>query len=156
MQTALNTTTEDAFAPPIDTNLRWSGANNTNHFFTLGDFFDTSKASPGFTNRLQNAGTTVDTYDRYTFYRMLDELGTDSSPDEGKLNLNYANAVVQYNFSGMVTNIKIIHRSRDESGAVAAAEFFTPPPTSCCALIPPTGMMPTRRQTTPSSPTPMV
>ncbi len=34
---------------------------------------------------------TVPTYDRYTFYRMLDQLGTDSSADDGKMNLNYDN-----------------------------------------------------------------
>ena len=38
----------------------------------------------------------MDTYDRYTYYRMLDQLGSDSAPDEGKVNLNYSNAVVTY------------------------------------------------------------
>jgi hypothetical protein len=39
---------------------------------------------------------------------MLDELGTDSAPDEGKLNLNYANAVVTYtNLNGVQVPINI-------------------------------------------------
>jgi hypothetical protein len=38
-----------------------------------------------------NAGAQTDTYDRYTFYRLLDQLGTDSSPETGKMNLNYDN-----------------------------------------------------------------
>jgi hypothetical protein len=77
----------------------WSGADNTNHLFTLSDFLDGSKSGTGpntFTNRLRSAGTAADTYDRYTFYRMLDQLGSDSSPDDGRLNLNYSNAVVNY------------------------------------------------------------
>ena len=37
------------------------------------------------------AGATNSTYDRYTFYRLLSQLGTDSSPDAGKMNLNYDN-----------------------------------------------------------------
>jgi len=77
----------------------WSGANNTNHYFTPGDLLDGSKIGTGlnsFTNRLRAAGNGVSSYDRYTYYRMLSQLGSDSSPDDGKLNLNYANAVVNY------------------------------------------------------------
>jgi hypothetical protein len=94
-------TTLDTNAALFSDNLNspWSGASNTNHFFTLGDFFNPAIAGGGlgsFTNRLHNAGGSIDTYDRYTFYRMLAQLGTDSSPDEGKLNLNYSNALVSY------------------------------------------------------------
>src|SRR5208283_2309761 len=45
----------------------------------------------GFTNRLFQAGTNVSTYDRYTFYRLLAQLGTDTTPESGKMNLNYDN-----------------------------------------------------------------
>ena len=48
-------------------------------------------ALPGFTDRLLAAGQTNSTYDRYTFYRLLAQLGTDSTPDSGKMNLNYDN-----------------------------------------------------------------
>jgi flagellar basal body-associated protein FliL len=79
----------------------WAGADNTNHFFALpSELFDPTKSSGGltggFTNRLHDAGNGLSTYDRYTYYRMLAQLGTDSSPDDGKLNLNYSNAVVTY------------------------------------------------------------
>ncbi|MDR3457815.1 MAG: pilus assembly PilX N-terminal domain-containing protein [Verrucomicrobiae bacterium] len=96
-----------------DVTLPWAGADNANRFYTPSDFFDRSKTQfgvPGgvfgFTDRLNNAGTntynspqsTIPTYDRYTFYRMLDQLGTDSLPDSaGKLNLNWKNAIVTYN-----------------------------------------------------------
>ncbi|HEX3857151.1 MAG TPA: hypothetical protein VHY30_07645, partial [Verrucomicrobiae bacterium] len=87
----------------------WVGSDNTNHFFDLtADLFDASKTSFGvsagqvaagnyFTGRLLNVGTntfggsTVSTYDRYTFYRLLAQLGTDSTPESGKMNLNYDN-----------------------------------------------------------------
>ena len=38
------------------------------------------------------AGTNNDSYNRYTFYRLLSQLGTDSAPEPpGKMNLNYCN-----------------------------------------------------------------
>ncbi len=81
------------------------GAVNPNQFYTPSDFYDRTKTqvgytTPGFTDRLVNAGTNtfgnttnvVPTYDRYTFYRMMIQLGTDSSVDDsGKLDLNYDN-----------------------------------------------------------------
>ena len=80
----------------------WVGADNTNHFFSHQDLFNTSDTAMGvstaqmalnnyFTYRLQQAGTNVSTYDRYTFYRLLSQLGTDTAPDSGKMNLNYDN-----------------------------------------------------------------
>ena len=73
-------------------NEPWVGADNVNHFFSLpDDLFDTSKLPASFVNRLTSAGTNADTYSRYSFYRMLAQLGTDSSAESGKLNLNYMN-----------------------------------------------------------------
>jgi hypothetical protein len=73
-------------------NVPWAGADNTNHFFDLSaDLFDPAKSSPQFTNRLLSAGNGTSSYDRYTFYRLLDQLGTDSTPESGKMNLNYDN-----------------------------------------------------------------
>ncbi|MGA2786442.1 MAG: hypothetical protein ABSF60_02840 [Verrucomicrobiota bacterium] len=86
----------------------WAGADNTNHFFTHQELFNTSETAMGvpdaqmalnhyFTYRLLQAGTntfggsTIPTYDRYTFYRLLSQLGTDSTPESGKMNLNYDN-----------------------------------------------------------------
>jgi len=78
------------FAPGNTT--PWAGSDNTNHFFTIAsDLFDPTKSSSFFTNRLQQAGNGVSTYDRYTFYRLLAQLGTDSAPESGKLNVNYVN-----------------------------------------------------------------
>jgi hypothetical protein len=80
--------------------LPWVGADNTNHFFSHQDLFDPTKAEtgvtqppaqPSFIEHLQQAGTNVSTYDRYTFYRLLSQLGTDTAPDSGKMNLNYDN-----------------------------------------------------------------
>jgi hypothetical protein len=97
--------------PPVNTSLAWSGANNNNHFFSLGDLLDPTKILPNgpnsFIGRLTSAGNATDTYDRYTFYRMLAQLGTDSSPDDGKLNLNYSNAVVSYYPNGTVQSVGV-------------------------------------------------
>jgi hypothetical protein len=76
----------------------WVGADNTNRFFTPEELFDPTKTAVGvatgftnFTQRLQMAGGGTSTYDRYTFYRMLAQLGTDTTPESGKMNLNYDN-----------------------------------------------------------------
>ena len=90
-------------------NKMWSGADSTNHFFNLpSDLFDPNKTGLGvapvqignnnyFTGRLLDAGMndfggkTNSTFDRYTYYRLLSQLGTDSKPESGKMNLNYDN-----------------------------------------------------------------
>jgi hypothetical protein len=79
-------------------NNNWAGSDNTNRFFSLmSEILDPTKSSQNFVDRLASTGTntfggtTVPTYDRYTFYRMLDELGTDSGADDARMNLNYDN-----------------------------------------------------------------
>ncbi len=44
-----------------------------------------------FTNRLLSASNGVSAYDRGTLYRMLAQMGMDSAPESGKMNLNYDN-----------------------------------------------------------------
>ena len=45
-----------------------------------------------FRDRLLNASTNGNSYDRYTYYRMLAQMGTDSAAEEdGKVNINYIN-----------------------------------------------------------------
>jgi hypothetical protein len=101
-------------------NFSWAGADNTNHFFNEpDDLFDPTKSSPFFVDRLLDAGTntfpasggnTVATSDRYTFYRLLAQLGTDTSAESGKMNLNYdnldpgINGVLNVNGTTSVTN----------------------------------------------------
>lgn len=84
----------------------WAGADNTNHFFTTQDFFDPNKTSAGFYNRLAGEGFFPESYRRYTFYRMLAQLGTDSSPPaEDKININYRNVTNGVVTAGMETNL---------------------------------------------------
>ena len=80
--------------------LPWPGADNPNHFYTTQDLFDRSKfptaggGRPAYTfvDRLRMAGTNADSYNRYTFSRLLSQLGTDSAPEPSdKMNLNYCN-----------------------------------------------------------------
>ena len=82
-----------------DTGIGYPGADNPNHYFSAQDLFNTSKTAntppiPGadFSARLAVAGVRTNTYDQYTYYRLLSQLGTDSAPeDPDKLNLNYVN-----------------------------------------------------------------
>ena len=79
---------------PDPVNQPWAGADNPNHFFTTQDLFDRAKFPqpfPNFVDRLSQAGTNVDSYDRYTYYRLLSQLGTGSDPESGKINVNYRN-----------------------------------------------------------------
>jgi len=110
--------------------LPWAGADNPNQFFSLpSDLFNPTKAFSFSTNLLYAStnrwgGTTNSTYDRYTFYRMLDQLGSDSTPESGQLNLNYSNAVVQTDFNGVVTNLAIIPGAETNFVTWTATNFF--------------------------------
>lgn len=80
------------------TKAPWPGSVSSNAFtdvqqlFTLGQY---SSGLSGFTNRLQqSAWQKKSSYDRYTFYRLLGQMGVDSTPSlKGKIHLNYSNAV---------------------------------------------------------------
>ncbi len=78
--------------------VSWSGAPNTNGFFDMQELFNTNETEPvfivtppGFTDRLLEANNGLSTYDRYTYYRLLSQMGVESAPEQGKLNLNYMN-----------------------------------------------------------------
>ena len=89
LMTGTTNIVESGFADGVA--FPWPGAKNTNHYFSQQDFFNVSKTGAGFSARLQQAGTSNDTYNAYTFYRLLSQLGTDSAGDQGKLNVNYKN-----------------------------------------------------------------
>ena len=94
----------------------WAGADNPNRFFSLpSELFDPTKSSANFYNRLWSAGTSNATYDRYTFYRLLDQLGTGSTADDTRLNLNYRNVTNGVVQPGLETNLL----------RWTAVEFFT-------------------------------
>jgi hypothetical protein len=95
----------------------WAGADNVNHFFDLtADLFDPAKAPPAFTNSLSVAGNSLSSYDRYTFYRLLSQLGTDSTPESGKMNLNYVN---------VDNNGNIVPNMETNAFAWTPVQFFT-------------------------------
>jgi len=90
----------DEFSDPDAVSLYWPGAPNRTNFFTPHDLFGPalSPEMVNFVNRLRSAGYGQSTYDRYTYYRMLSQVGTDSDTEpeirEGprdKINLNYLN-----------------------------------------------------------------
>lgn len=89
----------DPDANPINraATVPWPGDDTTNHFFSTQDLFDTTKTAVGvsgfnFTDRLTWAGTSNSTYNSSTFYRLVEQMGMDSAPeDNSKLNLNYVN-----------------------------------------------------------------
>jgi len=72
----------------------WPGAESKQHLFSVHDLFN-DRANfkyTNFTDRLRSAAAGTSSYDRYTFYRMLAQLGTGSAPEpEGKIHINYKN-----------------------------------------------------------------
>ena len=93
--------TQDFYTDGLQSDLSrarkpWPGSDNPRSYydgqelFSLGDqgniFFK------NFSTRLKQASLRNSTYDRYTMYRLLAQLGQDSLPaSEGKLNLNFNN-----------------------------------------------------------------
>ena len=115
-------------APLNGPNAPWAGSDNTNRYFSLpSDLFDSTKYLGNFPTHLSAAGTNSATYDRYTFYRLLDELGTDSTADSGKLNLNYSNAVVTYDTTvdHLPTSIAILPGAETNAVPWQPLDFFT-------------------------------
>lgn len=113
--------------------LPWSGADNTNHFFDLQELYDPNKTSPAFVNRLQPIGDAFNLnnsdptnfYNRYTYYRLLSQLGVESVPEQNKLNLNYSNALVRFDRNGVVTNIAIFPNAETNFTPWTPLQFFT-------------------------------
>ncbi len=70
----------------------WPGASSKVNYFAPHEYFSKFTKPNGFKTRLQNASARGNSYDRYTFYRMLAQMGTDSAEEEdGKVNINYVN-----------------------------------------------------------------
>ncbi len=93
-----------------DSTRPWPGSPNTNFFHDVQQLLSAESYSPymaQFVGRLRapmNQATNatdqtrrgISSYDRYTYYRLLSQLGVDSTPNlRGKVHLNYTNAVGQ-------------------------------------------------------------
>jgi hypothetical protein len=108
-----------------DPSLTWPGGEGKQHFFRPDDFFDRPSLDfPEFKARMQYASAQTSFYDRYTFYRMLTQLGTDSVPEKdveqvtntkgetetivNKINLNYQNVGLD-SFGNPAFNTNLVH-----------------------------------------------
>lgn len=80
-------------------NARWPGVDATNRFQSFNDLFKPGSRNPNLPPYLGTLGDDIraisqqpDTYNRYTFYRLLSSLGTDTgSRADGRLHLNLKN-----------------------------------------------------------------
>jgi hypothetical protein len=108
INTAPGNLTPDPDRFPGDRTIKpWPGSDTTNRFFTAQELFDPTKTSVNFANRLKNVGLLRSTYDSYTYYRLLSQLGTDSTPDTGKININY-DSLVQTNAQGIASSTNFV------------------------------------------------
>ena len=71
----------------------WPGAENPRGFFDIQELFDPTRVTNSLVGGLKTIGyTNWASYNRYTFYRMLGQIGMDSVPaNRDKINLNYDN-----------------------------------------------------------------
>ena len=73
-----------------NTALPWPGSDVTNSFYDPGELFTAQTTSPSFVNRLQAGSTNNGSYDRYTYYRLLEQLGVDDRPvTPPRIHLNF-------------------------------------------------------------------
>jgi len=112
----------------------WVGADNTNQFFDLQELYNTSSALFGtFASRLLAIGNAYNLnnsdptnfYNRYTYYRLLSQMGVDSAPEQGQINLNYSNAFAYFNNYGVVTNITYYPDAETNLIPWTPLQFFT-------------------------------
>ncbi|HIG28781.1 MAG TPA: hypothetical protein EYQ50_13660 [Verrucomicrobiales bacterium] len=93
-------------------NPGWPGADNTNSFNDPQEVYNPTLTSLPFQNRFRGVMGRPNTYDRYSFYRFLSQMGVDSVPAaEGKINLNFrsdtggtATNLVAWTAGGFFTN----------------------------------------------------
>jgi hypothetical protein len=108
-----------------DPTLSWAGADNTNHFFDLQELFNPSESSISFTNHLTLADDGPSTYNRYTYYRLLSQMGVESAPEQNQINLNYSNAFAYFNNYGVVTSIAFYPGAETNLTPWTPLQFFT-------------------------------
>lgn len=81
--------------PPVSNdnpNRPWPGSDNPRKLFQLDELFSTNAAFAPWLNHLRIINQQPDVYDRYTFYRMLSQIGTATVPaNQGRMDLNYNN-----------------------------------------------------------------
>jgi len=124
-----------------NTFLPWAGADNTNHFFTTQDLWDPTKTSALFTNRLA-ASPQRSSYDRYTYYRLLSQMGTDSRAERGKINVNWVNVDAAGNIVPMLTTnfvrwgaLQFFTNAADRLLQTYTTEWFKQNPTNYLATF---------------------
>ncbi len=90
---------------PTSPSSPWPGTYNSNMFYDVQDLFDpnktglygATKSGLNFTARLASAMTNQDSYNRYTFQRLLACIGTSSAPEYGV-----------YVYSNLYTNLPLV------------------------------------------------
>jgi Tfp pilus assembly protein PilX len=106
----LSSTGKNLDVPPDIPSRPWSGSPNPQGYYDIQELFHRDATSQDFTNRFSSLLATLPAasyYDRYTIYRLLAQMGTDSRPAESnrlyqadmrlhwvnKVHLNYRNEV---------------------------------------------------------------
>lgn len=86
------TGTEPLTADNDDPTLPWPGSESASTYYEINDLFSTNKAPSRWLAGIVLAQAQPSTYNRYTLYRMLGQMGMDSvAPTDRKINLNYNN-----------------------------------------------------------------
>jgi hypothetical protein len=113
--------------------LPWSGADNTNQFFDMQELYNTNAVFGALANRLLSAGDSfnlanndpTNNYNRYTYYRLVSQMGVESAPEQDKINLNYSNAFAYFDANGVATNITFFPGAETNFTPWTPLQFFT-------------------------------
>jgi hypothetical protein len=118
------------YAPADVSAFPWPGAASRRHFFSAHDFFNEVTlprvAPQGFTERLLAASSNNSSRDRYTYYRMLAQLGPDAAvenEDDGKININFVN-VAGYRASDLVSWTNATPKILADTGRIGPELFL--------------------------------
>jgi hypothetical protein len=115
----------DKLYPNDRTGQPWSGSDNPVAYFDVQEVYRTNPVEQlNFFRRLilpSRAG--VSSYDRYTFYRLLEQMGVDSVPaTRGKMNLNFTNDVTPVSYTNVVSPTALVLQDSSMTGSTN----FTP------------------------------
>lgn len=97
------TGTEPLTTDNDDPTLPWPGSESASTYYEINDLFSTNKAPSRWLAGIVLAQAQPSTYNRYTLYRMLGQMGMDSvAPTDRKINLNYNN-LTPYHATNLVS-----------------------------------------------------
>ncbi|MHB9006489.1 MAG: hypothetical protein ACYDC1_06115, partial [Limisphaerales bacterium] len=112
----------------------WPGSDNTHRYHQLNELFDPNKVPLDWLAGMTAVQRRASSFDRYTLYRLLGQMGTDSAPaHDGQVHLNYDNRLdlrpdgVGYHATNLVawTPLAFFTNAAERMLAASTVEYYT-------------------------------